>query len=36
MLVRAFLDDALAAVTHEGARALLDAAVDAWWEAGQP
>ncbi len=32
MLVRAFLDDALAAVTHEGARALLDAAVDAWWE----
>ena len=32
MLVRAFLDDALEAVTHEGARALLEQAVDGWWQ----
>ena len=32
MLVRAFLDDAIGAVTHEPARALLERAVDGWWE----
>lgn len=32
MLVRAFLDEALTVVTHEAARAALDAAVDGWWE----
>ena len=32
MLIRAFLDDALAAVTHEAARALLEHAVDGWWQ----
>ena len=31
MLVRAFLDDALQAVTHEAARALLEQAVEGWW-----
>ena len=35
MLVRAFLDDAIGAVTHEPARALLERAVDGWW-ARQP
>ncbi len=32
MLIRAFLDDALAAVTHDPARALLEHAVDGWWQ----
>ena len=32
MLVRAFLDDALEAVTHEAGRALLEAAVEGWWQ----
>ncbi len=32
MLVRAFLDDALQAVTHEAARELLDRAVEGWWQ----
>ncbi len=32
MLIRAFLDDALSAITHEPARDLLDRAVAAWWE----
>ena len=31
MLVRAFLDDALQAVTHEAGRALLEQAVESWW-----
>ena len=31
MLVRAFLDDALEAVTHEAGRALLERAVESWW-----
>jgi Fe-S cluster assembly protein SufD len=31
MLVRAFLDDALQAVTHEAGRALLEQAVAGWW-----
>ena len=35
MLIRAFLDDALAAVTDPAAIALLEAAVDGWW-ARQP
>ena len=32
MLIRAFLDDALIAVTHEPARELLEAAVAGWWQ----
>ena len=32
MLVRAFLAEALEAVTHEAARDALDAAVRRWWE----
>jgi Fe-S cluster assembly protein SufD len=32
MLIRAFLDDALQAVTHEAARGLLEQAVDSWWQ----
>ena len=32
MLVRAFLDDALQAVTHEAGRALLEQAVEGWWQ----
>ncbi len=32
MLVRAFLDDAMAAVTHEAARGLLEQAVEGWWQ----
>ena len=32
MLIRAFLDDALSAISHEPARALLEAAMDGWWQ----
>ncbi len=32
MLVRAFLDDALAVVTDDVARGLLEAAVEGWWQ----
>ena len=32
MLVRAFLDDALEAVTHAPTRALLEQAIDGWWQ----
>ena len=32
MLIRAFLDDALSAVSHEAARALLEDAMGAWWQ----
>ena len=32
MLVRAFLDDALQAVTHVAGRALLEQAVEGWWQ----
>ena len=32
MLVRAFLDDAMEVVTHEAARALLEQAVEGWWQ----
>ncbi len=32
MLVRAFLDDALEAVTHEAGRAMLEQAVEGWWQ----
>ncbi len=32
MLIRAFLDDALQAITHEAARFLLEQAVDSWWQ----
>ena len=32
MLVRAFLDDAMEAVTHEAGRALLEQAVEGWWQ----
>jgi Fe-S cluster assembly protein SufD len=32
MLVRAFLSDALDAVTHEAVRGVLERAVDGWWE----
>ena len=32
MLIRAFLDDALTAVTFEPARAILEAAVSGWWQ----
>jgi Fe-S cluster assembly protein SufD len=31
MLIRAFLDDALAPVTQDDARALFEAAIDGWW-----
>jgi Fe-S cluster assembly protein SufD len=32
MLVRAFLQEALDLVTHEGARALFDDVLSAWWQ----
>jgi Fe-S cluster assembly protein SufD len=32
MLIRAFLDDAMEAVTHPAARAMLEQAVDGWWQ----
>ena len=32
MLIRAFLDDALEAVTHAPARSLLEQAIDGWWQ----
>ncbi len=32
MLVRAFLAEALDAVTHNGARAVLETAVEGWWQ----
>ena len=32
MLIRAFLSEALDPITHEGARAAMEAAVAAWWE----
>ncbi len=32
MLIRAFLDDALTAVTYDPARAILEAAVAGWWQ----
>ena len=32
MLIRAFLDDALSAVSHEPAKALLEDAMAAWWQ----
>ena len=32
MLVRAFLAEALDAVTHDAVRAVLEAAVERWWE----
>ena len=32
MLVRAFLAEALDAVTHEAARAVLESAVEGWWQ----
>ena len=32
LLVRAFLDDALQSVTHKPARAMLDHAVESWWQ----
>ena len=32
MLIRAFLDDALQAITHDAARGLLEQAVDSWWQ----
>ena len=32
MLIRAFLDDALEAVTHAPARALLEQSIDGWWQ----
>ena len=32
MLIRAFLNDALSAVSHEAARALLEDAMAAWWQ----
>ncbi len=32
MLVRAFLDDAMQAVTHVAGRALLEQAVEGWWQ----
>ena len=32
MLIRAFLDDALEAVTNEAARGLLEQAVESWWQ----
>ncbi len=35
MLVRAFLDDALAVVTDDVARGLLEAAVEGWWQRHQ-
>jgi Fe-S cluster assembly protein SufD len=31
ILIRAFLDEALAPVTHEAARVLLDRAIETWW-----
>jgi Fe-S cluster assembly protein SufD len=31
ILVRAFLTDAFEAVTHEGVRAVLEHAVETWW-----
>ena len=32
MLVRAFLSEALDPITHDGARAAMEAAIAAWWE----
>jgi Fe-S cluster assembly protein SufD len=32
ILVRAFLSEALDPITHEGARAAMEAAIAAWWE----
>ena len=32
ILIRAFLDDALQSVSHEGAHALLEQAIDGWWQ----
>lgn len=32
MLVRAFLDEALVPITHDGGRRALEAAIDRWWE----
>jgi Fe-S cluster assembly protein SufD len=32
MLVRAFLTEAIEAVSHEGARGVLENAVRRWWE----
>ena len=32
ILVRAFLAEALDPIAHEGARAMLERAIDAWWE----
>ncbi|HEY5301234.1 MAG TPA: SufD family Fe-S cluster assembly protein, partial [Acetobacteraceae bacterium] len=32
ILVRAFLSEALEAVTHDGARAAMETAVERWWE----
>ena len=36
MLVRSFLAEALEGIGDEGARALLDGALDRWWEAAKP
>ena len=36
MLVRAFLTEALDPITHEAGRAMLEAAVEAWWERHTP
>ena len=33
MLIRAFLAEALEPVTHEGARAMFEAAIETWWTA---
>jgi Fe-S cluster assembly protein SufD len=32
ILVRAFLSEALDPISHEGARAAMEAAIAAWWE----
>ena len=32
LLVRAFLNEAMDPIEHEGARTLLEAAIEAWWE----
>jgi Fe-S cluster assembly protein SufD len=31
ILIRAFLNEALQAVTHEATRAAMEAGIDAWW-----
>ena len=36
MLVRAFLAEALALVQHDGARALFEDNLQAWWQAAAP